>query len=111
MRTILILLLTCLTNKLLSQIELTANKSVYNFEEKVTVNYKGLTARDQYSGRRDEIIIVEVGSDDAEKGIGLRSFITKSNGEEEVMIYKPGTYEARIYIYEHPGKIAASSTF
>ena len=109
MRTVLLLLFLTFSTNLLSQIEVSTNKSVYNFEEKVTINYKGLNAREQYSGRSDEIIIVEVGSEDAEKGIGLRTFITKGSGEEAFMIYKPGTYEARIYIYEQPGKIAARS--
>lgn len=92
-----------------SQIHVTIDKSIYKFEDTIKVQYKGLSVRDQYSGRRDDIVFIEVGTKDAETGTGRTLYVTKPNGEESLVLYKPGTYEARIYIYEKPGVVAARS--
>lgn len=87
-------------------------KSTYEWNEKVIVEFSGLPARDTYSGRFDDVIIVPAGTPDDKYNQAQRVYATKPNGQAEFTIPKAGRYEARVYIYEKPGVVSArSSTF
>lgn len=87
-------------------------KMEHDWQEKITIEFGGLPQRETNSGRFDDVIIVPAGTADDKYGEGQRVKVSKANGLVEFVLPKAGNYEARIYLYEQPGIVAArSSTF
>lgn len=90
-------------------IAIKAVKPTYEWNEKVTIAFSGLPQRDAYSSRYDDIIVVPAGTPDDTYSNGQRVYVSKPSGQVEFVLPKPGLYEARVYLYEKPGVIAARS--
>lgn len=84
-------------------------KTTYDEQEKVTVEFSGLPKREAYSGRVDDVIVVPAGTADDQYGEGQRAKVSTPEGKVEFVLPKAGWYEARIYLYEQPGVVAARS--